>query len=68
MTREECPKEYFEHLTEVVRSVFNAETELHNRRVLTEETCSKMSVDEYCEKVAEELISRTSVEELTNIN
>lgn len=64
MTREECPKEYFEHLVEVVRSVFAADTELYNRGVFSKEACSKMTADEYCEKVAEELISRTRKEEL----
>lgn len=61
MTREECPKEYFEHLVEVVRSVFAAEQNLMKKGKLNP---YGMTADEYCEKVAEELISRTRKEEL----
>jgi len=65
MTREECPKEYFEHLTEVVRSVFAAENKLRASGVLSKEAVKGKSAQWYCEKVAEELISRTEASELT---
>ena len=64
MTKEECPKEYFEHLTEVVRSVFAAENKLRDTGVLSKEAVKGKSAEWYCEKVAEELISKTRKEEL----
>lgn len=66
MTREECPKEYFEHLVEVVRSVFAAENKLRDTGVLSKETVKGKSAEWYCEKVAEELISRTEASEIMN--
>lgn len=64
MTRNECPKEYFEHLVEVVRSVFAAENKLRADGVFSKEAVKGKSAEWYCEKVAEELISRTRKEEL----
>ena len=62
MTKKECPPDYFAHLSRVVQSVFAAESELYSRGVLS--SGAQMSAEEYCELVAEEMISRTTLEEL----
>lgn len=64
MTREECPKEYFEHLVDVVRSVFAAEACIRMRGDFSADAIKGKSAQWYCENVAEELISRTRKEEL----
>lgn len=62
MTKKECPPDYFAHLCRVVQSVFAAESELYNRGVLY--AGAQMSAEEYYERVAEEMINPTTLEEL----
>lgn len=64
MTRQECPPTYFAHLTDVVHAVFAADSALHDRGVLSHEKAMHMTIQEYCEAVAEEMITHTSPEEL----
>ncbi len=62
MKREDNPK-YFEHLCLVIKAVFAAETDLQPQ--LSEDLRNKkITPDEYIERVADKLLSRTDAKDI----
>ena len=66
MTKDECPRDYFDHLVQVIMAVFAAENKLREDGVLTKDSCKGKSAEWYCEKVAEEFIRKADPSDITD--